>query len=317
MKKTVFIVTLCIAAIALLSGRAMPWGDEWGTAVQEAGTVGDNWQSAGAAASGAKADVSAAAESGTVTYVQGIPVARTFYNGCSLAEWTGISNIGDSEAKAMLESFFASLYLHESAFPEYKDGEQQCIQDYETAKANWVSDLKQYDPQHLYWADNMRLVTSEYEWHTMTAISPNSQFNNPSRVYIVDARDISYRGTVTTFDGSDADTLRIYTSYSMKYGKEYEDGKLLSGEEATTIIEGTPSQTFAAGAVPDHVTDNTVEYLINHRSEVIHDHLTGLPINTRETYYQSKVDPDIYYSKESYDLRLSRVERERLATISP
>ncbi|MFZ2385282.1 MAG: hypothetical protein WBE75_03650 [Candidatus Omnitrophota bacterium] len=312
---TTFVVVLT-ANVSL--DNAIAWGDSWaaigGSTADAQGTSVSNWQTGGSAIGNTEEVKLHTMSSATI---QNIPLTQTFYGGCSLSEYEGFSNLKNTEAKAMLESFFASLLLHQSSFPSYKDGEQQCIQDYETAKANWTADLKKYDPQHVSWADNMHLVTSDTEWHAMTAISPNGQFSNPSQVYIVDARDISYRGTVTDYNGDDNDILKIYSTYSMRYGKDYENGKLVSGEEATTLIDGTPSQTFAAGAKPDRIIDNTVENMINHRSEVIHDNLTGLPINTQKTYYESKIDPNIFYSQESYDLRLSTTERSRLITIEP
>lgn len=225
--------------------------------------------------------------------------------------------VKDEEAKKMLDSYSKSLEAH--GMPEYVVGDQQCIQDFELSRNNWKADLMKNDPEHAYWADNnnMRMVTAKDEWHAMAALSPTGRFAYSDEVYIVDPRYNDYRGKVSEYDNEYESSLQVFTDYAMQSLQgdyETEEGR----EYAATHIRPTGSVIeFAPGSQTQMgKKDDTVERLINTRSQGLTDKITGLPMNATKPYYRSKDDPNMTYGVESYELRMNDAERSNMELVN-
>ena len=229
------------------------------------------------------------------------------------------NDITDKNERAELASYLASIEKNKNSMPDYKEGEFQCIQQFEYLKDAWERDLRINDPEHIGWLDDLRMVTAEQEWHAMAALSPGGKFTIPEKTHIIDPAYADYRGTIDQYD-NDESKLQIFTDYAMKKGLDKEGGEIIRNEEATTTIRPTGSViTMTPGTTSDKVTDNTVERLV--RAPILAtgmvDQISRQPISPDKGYWQSKTSPSKVYTNETYNLKLNDRERSNMIYIKP
>jgi len=228
--------------------------------------------------------------------------------------YSGYIDTSPGEDK-ILSSFQQSLAKYYDTWPEYVDGKQECIQDAAYAMNNWRNDLaSDDDPSNDNWYQYARLVTAKDDWHAMVVVSPGGLFANPKKDHIFDPRYNAYRGTISNYDNKEESELGIWSKFKTVSGSV----EILADNESRRSQIFVPnseseSEDFKPGSNSDEVSRTKID--IAERGMI--DNLTGAALLSGKPYYQSKLDPNLKYNEETYNLLLDASSKQNMQKINP